>query len=120
MVAASAVRRTSGSPSSYELPKLGLREQLRAGRRTRRWLQLVVGLLTAALSISLMIEARLGLDPWNVLHEGLTHLLGVSFGAVTVISGVIVLLLWLPLKQPLGVGTIVNTVLIGGSIDLAL
>ena len=80
----------------------------------------MVGLLTAALSISLMIEARLGLDPWNVLHEGLTHLLGVSFGVVTVISGVIVLLLWLPLKQPLGVGTIVNTVLIGGSIDLTL
>ena len=80
----------------------------------------MVGLLTAALSISLMIEARLGLDPWNVLHEGLTHLLGVSFGVVTIISGVIVLLLWLPLKQPLGVGTIVNTVLIGGSIDLTL
>jgi uncharacterized membrane protein YczE len=112
--------RKGGSPQNYELPTLGLREQMRAGRLARRWLQLGAGLLAAALSIALMVEAHLGLDPWNVLHEGLTHRLGLSFGTVTIIAGTIVLLLWIPLRQPLGAGTIVNTVLIGGLIDVAL
>ncbi len=110
----------TGLSHDYELPSLNLRDQLRAGRHVRRWLQLVVGLLIAALSIAMMVEAHLGLDPWNVLHEGLVKHLGLSFGTVTVISGVVVLLLWIPLRQPLGAGTIVNAVLVGGLVDLAL
>src|SRR5215218_2837250 len=85
----------NGYPKNYELPTLNLRDQLRAGRHGRRWVQLVVGLLIAALSIAMMVEAHLGLDPWNVLHEGLVKHLGLSFGTVTIISGVAVLLLWL-------------------------
>jgi uncharacterized membrane protein YczE len=76
--------------------------------------------MSASLAIALMVEAHLGLDPWSVLHEGLSQLLGISFGTVTIISGAVVLLLWLPLKQPLGIGTLVNTVLIGGLIDATL
>jgi uncharacterized membrane protein YczE len=113
------MRRTE-SPKTYELPTLNLREQLRAGRHLRRWLQLVVGLVIAALSIAMMVEAHLGLDPWNVLHEGLIQHLGLSFGNVTVISGVVVLLLWIPLRQPLGAGTILNAILVGGLVDAAL
>jgi uncharacterized membrane protein YczE len=114
-----AMRRTELA-KSYELPSLNLKDQLRAGRHPRRWLQLVVGLMVAALSVAMMVEAHLGLDPWNVLHEGLVKHLGLSFGAVTVLSGVVVLLLWIPLRQPLGAGTIVNAVLIGGMVDVAL
>jgi uncharacterized membrane protein YczE len=113
------MRRTRLS-NNYELPTLNLRDQLRAGRHLRRWLQLVVGLVIAALSIAMMVEAHLGLDPWNVLHEGLVKHSGLSFGTVTVISGVVVLLLWIPLRQPLGLGTIVNAVLVGGLVDVAL
>jgi uncharacterized membrane protein YczE len=109
-----------GSPTTYRLPTLGFRQQLRAGRLARRWLQLVMGLLVAALAIAMMVEARLGLDPWSVLHEGLMRHLGTSFGTVTVVSGIIVLLCWIPLRQPLGAGTIVNAVIIGGLIDLSL
>src|SRR5215217_700220 len=110
----------NGYPKNYELPTLNLRDQLRAGRQGRRWLQLVVGLVIAALSIAMMVEAHLGLDPWNVLHEGLVKHLGLSFGTVTIVSGILVLVLWVPLRQPLGAGTIVNTLLIGGLIDVAL
>jgi len=110
----------NGYPKNYELPTLNLRDQLRAGRHGRRWLQLVVGLLLAALSIAMMVEAHLGLDPWNVLHEGLVKHLGLSFGTVTIISGVAVLLLWIPLRQPLGAGTVINAVLVGALVDVAL
>jgi uncharacterized membrane protein YczE len=108
------------SDSPNPLPTLSFRQQLRAGWLVRRWLQLVVGLLIAAFAIALMVEARLGLDPWTVLHEGLADRTGASFGTVTVVSGIVVLLLWIPLRQPLGAGTIVNTVLIGSVIDAAL
>ena len=108
------------SAPSYRLPTLGVREQLRAGRLTRRWLQLFAGLVMAGLSIGLMVEAHLGLDPWNVLHEGLTRFLPLSFGMVTIVSGLVVLLLWVPLRQPLGLGTVINLVLVGVLVDVAL
>jgi uncharacterized membrane protein YczE len=104
----------------YRLPSLSIRQQLRAGRLPRRWVQLVAGLLMAGFSIGLMVEAHLGLDPWNMMHEGLAHLLPLSFGAVTIVSGLVVLLLWIPLRQPLGLGTVVNTVLVGLMVDVAL
>jgi uncharacterized membrane protein YczE len=67
-----------------------------------------------------MVEAHLGLDPWNVLHEGLTRFLPLSFGMVTIVSGLVVLLLWVPLRQPLGLGTVINLVLVGVLVDVAL
>ena len=106
--------------SSPEVRTAGIRDQLRAGRLTRRLPQLVFGLVIAGVSIGLMVEAHLGLDPWNVLHEGLTHLLPVSFGVVTILSGLVVLLLWIPLRQPLGIGTVINIVVVGVVADLAL
>ena len=110
----------SRSRQPYRLPTLGIRQQLRAGRLTRRWLQLFAGLVMAGLSIGLMVEAHLGLDPWNVLHEGLTRFLPLSFGMVTIVSGLAVLLLWVPLRQPLGLGTVINLVLVGVLVDVAL
>jgi uncharacterized membrane protein YczE len=55
-----------------------------------------------------------------VLHEGLTRFLPLSFGMVTIVSGLVVLLLWVPLRQPLGLGTVINLVLVGVLVDVAL
>jgi uncharacterized membrane protein YczE len=104
----------------YRLPTLTMRQQLQAGRLTRRTVQLLAGLLMAGLSTGLMVEAHLGLDPWNVMHEGISHYVPLSFGTVTILSGLVVLLLWAPLHQPLGFGTLVNVVLVGLVVDVSL
>ena len=94
--------------------------QLRAGRLPRRLVQLYVGLVLYGLSMALMIQSRLGLDPWDVLHYGIARHLPVSFGTVVIGVGVIVLLAWIPLRQWPGLGTISNTVVIGLVTDAAL
>ena len=67
-----------------------------------------------------MIRARLGLGPWEVLHQGISERTGVPIGTVGIVVGLLVLLGWVPLKQRLGVGTITNAVLIGLTIDAVL
>nr|MDT0663386.1 hypothetical protein [Micromonospora sp. DSM 115978] len=89
-------------------------------RLPRRLAQLYSGLALYGISMALMIEASLGLNPWDVLHEGLTDLTGLSFGTVTVIVGTAVLLLWIPLRQRPGLGTVSNVVVIGVAVDAAL
>lgn len=89
-------------------------------RPTRRLAQLLVGLMLYGLSMALMIESTLGLDPWDVFHQGLTRLTGLSFGTVTIVVGALVLALWIPLRQRPGIGTISNVVVIGLAVDAAL
>src|SRR6187455_1808270 len=84
----------------------------------RRLTRLVVGLLLCGTGISLMIAADLGLSPWDVLHQGIAIHTGLDIGTVSIIVGFVVLLMWLPLKERLGVGTIVNVVLIGLTINV--
>ncbi len=67
-----------------------------------------------------MIESHLGLDPWDVFHQGLARRTGLSFGTVTIVVGVVVLLLWIPLRQRPGLGTVSNVIVIGLVVDLAL
>ncbi|MEJ2857237.1 MULTISPECIES: membrane protein YczE [unclassified Saccharothrix] len=86
----------------------------------RRLPQLFAGLWLYGASMALQIRATLGLDPWDVLHEGLSKRTGLSFGTITVLVGAAVLLLWIPLRQRPGVGTISNVVLIGVSVDVTL
>jgi uncharacterized membrane protein YczE len=86
----------------------------------RRIPQLMVGLWLYGASMALQIRAALGLDPWDVLHEGLTKITGLSFGLITAIVGAVVLLCWIPLKQKPGVGTISNVVVIGLAVDVTL
>lgn len=81
---------------------------------------LFIGLTLYGTSLSLMVRAGLGLGPWDVLHEGLTHRLGISFGAVTALTGTVVLLAWIPLRQRPGVGTVANIVVVAVSADLGL
>jgi|HigsolmetaAR206D_1030411.scaffolds.fasta_scaffold01442_12 uncharacterized membrane protein YczE len=91
------------------------------GRRlARRLLQLYAGLVLYGVSMALMIEAELGLDPWDVFHQGLSRRTGFSIGAVTIAVGALVLLLWIPLRQRPGLGTVSNVVVIGVAVDLAL
>lgn len=86
----------------------------------RRLPQLFAGLWLYGASMAMQIRATLGLDPWDVLHEGLTRRTGLSFGLITAITGVLVLLAWIPLRQKPGVGTIANVVLIAVSVDVTL
>ena len=89
-------------------------------RWIRRLTQLQIGLLLYGLSMALMIRSRLGLDPWDVFHQGIAKRTHLSFGTVTIIVGATVLLLWIPLRQRPGVGTLSNVVVIGVSVDLFL
>ncbi|GAB2824700.1 membrane protein YczE [Lentzea nigeriaca] len=86
----------------------------------RRLSQLFAGLWLYGASMGLHIRSTLGLDPWDVLHEGLARRTGLSFGLITAITGVLVLLAWIPLKQKPGVGTIANVVVIAISVDVTL
>ncbi|PSL54981.1 putative membrane protein YczE [Saccharothrix carnea] len=86
----------------------------------RRVPQLLAGLWLYGASMALQIRATLGLDPWDVLHEGLTKITGLSFGLITALVGAVVLLCWIPLKQKPGVGTVSNVVVIGVAVDVTL
>lgn len=86
----------------------------------RRVPQLFAGLWLYGASMALQIRATLGLDPWDVLHEGLTKITGLSFGTITALVGVVVLLCWIPLRQRPGVGTVSNVIVIGVAVDVSL
>lgn len=103
-----------------KLRDLGPVAQLKAGRLPRRLAQLVFGLWLFDLSIALLLVANLGAMPWDVLHQGLARNLPLSIGTVMILTGLAVLLLWVPLRETPGVGTIANAVLIGLFTDVWL
>ncbi|WP_353511031.1 hypothetical protein [Intrasporangium sp.] len=105
---------------SVPLLNLSPRDQLRAGKLPRRLVQLLVGLILYGVSMAMMLRATLGLNPWDVFHAGLTGRVPITFGQVTIIVGSLVLLLWIPLRQWPGLGTIANVVVIGLAVDAAL
>lgn len=86
----------------------------------RRLVQLYLGIALYGASMALMIRAGLGLDPWDVFHQGVADHLGFAFGVVTMLTGVAVLLLWIPLRQLPGLGTVSNVVGVGLSVDAVL
>lgn len=86
----------------------------------RRIAQLLLGLVLYGVSLALMVRANLGLDPWDVFHQGLSKHLGLSLGTVVNGVGALVLLLWWPLRQRPGLGTLANVLVIGTAVDLAL
>lgn len=79
----------------------------------RRFFQLSLGLFLFGFSTALMLRAGLGLNPWDVFHQGVAERLGWSIGAVIVAVGALVLLLWIPLRERPGVGTISNMLFVG-------
>lgn len=86
----------------------------------RRLGQLYAGLVLYGFSMALLVRARLGVMPWDVLHQGLGRSVGWSLGTVSVIVGALVLLLWIPLRERPGLGTVSNVFVIGVSVDLSL
>jgi uncharacterized membrane protein YczE len=87
------------------------------------WIRLIalyVGLVFFGTSCGLMIQAGLGNMPWDVLHQGLSNYLPLSVGAIAVILSLVVLLLWIPLRQRPGLGTISNALLVGTFISVTM
>jgi uncharacterized membrane protein YczE len=86
----------------------------------RRLAQLYAGLTLYGVSMALMVRSRLGVMPWDVLHQGLARQLDRSMGTITIVVGAVVLLAWMPLRQKPGIGTISNVVVVGLALDAAL
>jgi len=87
---------------------------------TRRWAQLLLGIFLYGIAIAMMVRAAVGLSPWDVLAQGLSLRTGIPFGFVTNIVGGVVLLFWIPLRQKLGIGTVLNALLVGPSAEVGL
>ena len=86
----------------------------------RRFVQLLIGLTLFGGGIGLMLQSRLGLSPWDVLHEGLAERVGLTVGIWSILVSFAVLLAWIPLMERYGIGTILNAVLIGVMIDITV
>lgn len=92
----------------------------RHGHVARRLFQLYAGLVLYGASSALLVRSGLGLEPWNVLHQGLSERTGLSMGLVLTVTGAAVLLLWIPLRQRPGLGTVSNVLVIGAAMDATL
>lgn len=86
----------------------------------RRLAQLLVGLFLYGIAIAMMVQAGVGISPWDVLSQGVARLTGLPFGLVTNAIGALVVLLWIPIRQKPGLGTLLNVLLIGPSAQLGL
>lgn len=93
---------------------------LRGRRLPRRWVQLFIGLYLYGVGIAFMIRGEIGAAPWDVMSQGIALHVPLSFGVITILTSVVVLVLWLPLRQRYGIGTLLNALLVGLSADLAL
>jgi uncharacterized membrane protein YczE len=93
---------------------------LRRDRLAWRLARLYLGLVGFGVSLALMVQARLGLDPWDVLHQGIARHLGVQLGWVTIGVSGLVLLAWIPLRQRPGLGTVSNAIIVGLVVNGAL
>jgi len=89
-------------------------------RPVQRTTRLAVGLVLFGLSLALLVRAGLGLDPWDVFNQGVAKRTGLSLGQVTILSSVLVLACWAPLRQRPGVGTVGNAMVVGPVLDLGL
>ncbi|MEJ7833698.1 MAG: hypothetical protein WKF79_12340 [Nocardioides sp.] len=111
---------SSIAASSSGLSDLGPLAQLRAGRLPRRLVQLYVGLVLYGVSLAMMVRADLGLAPWDVLHSGLIRHVPITLGQAVVLMSFVVLVLWVPLKEMPGLGTVSNAVVVGLAVDATL
>ena len=113
-----------GAPRATRLASVRMSDELPTVIGPVRVLQvmprLIGGLTLCAAGITTMVRADLGLGPWDVLHQGLARATGMSIGAATILIGFVVLLLWLPLRQRPGIGTLTNVIWIGTALDILL
>ncbi|MEV5509955.1 YczE/YyaS/YitT family protein [Streptomyces orinoci] len=87
---------------------------------TRRLVHLYAGLALFGFSVALQLRAALGLSSWDVFHQGVARRTGLSMGTVVILASLVVLLLWIPLRERPGAGTVSNVLLVGLGIDLTL
>jgi uncharacterized membrane protein YczE len=97
-----------------------IRGLLPAERRAARLIQLIAGLGVYGVSEALMLAPAVGVDPWDVFHTGLARITGIPVGTVIILASFVVLLLWIPMRQRPGLGTVANIVVIGAMVDLIL
>lgn len=116
----SSIVSTGSTAPRGVLVDLGPVAQLRAGRLARRLPQLYIGLFLYGVSLALMVRGSLGLAPWDVLHSGFIRHVPMSLGQAVVLFSFVVLVLWIPLKEMPGLGTISNAVVVGLSADATL
>jgi uncharacterized membrane protein YczE len=86
----------------------------------RRLPRLLVGIVCLGVGISLMVQARLGLSPWDVLHQGISEQTGLEFGTVVIVLGLAILPFWVPLGQRFGIGTVINVLTVGVVVNLTI
>ena len=89
-------------------------------RRSRRTIQLLVGLFLFGIGLAFIVRGTLGVSPWDVLTLGISQRLPLTFGTISVIVSFFVLLAWIPLRQKPGIGTVANALLVGPSADIGL
>lgn len=108
------------TPSHDDAQYARVRSWPNARELRRRLPPLVLSLFVMGFAIAVSVRAELGLAPWDVFHQGVADATGVSFGVVVVLTGLVVLLAWIPLRQRVGIGTVLNTLSIGFIADLGL
>ncbi|ASQ98299.1 hypothetical protein [Streptomyces sp. 11-1-2] len=89
-------------------------------RLPRRLVQLYVGLVLYGASMGLQLRAAVGLDPWDAFHQGIAEHTPLSIGTVTVVVGLVALLLWIPLRERPGLGTVSNVMVLGPVMDATM
>ncbi|NND74664.1 MAG: hypothetical protein HKN44_06615 [Ilumatobacter sp.] len=89
-------------------------------RPVERLVRCVFGLVLFGIGISMLIDSDLGAAPWDVFHTGVSDLTGISVGNIVIITGIALLLLWIPLRERPGLGTLLNAVVIGIVVDISL
>lgn len=112
--------RWTASPAHLTRTVLDVPFLLPAPDLRHRLPRLLVGLVLFGVGIAFMVRADLGLSPWDVLHQGVAGRTALTIGTVSIITSGCVLLLWIPLRERLGIGTLLNAVLIGLVVDLTL
>jgi len=92
-----------------------------AGRRlARRGVQLLIGLFLYGIGIAFIVRGEIGAAPWDVLTQGISNHVPLSFGVITILTSIVVLILWIPLRQKPGIGTLLNALLVGPAADVGL
>lgn len=102
------------------LDNLSLRDQLGVDRLPRRLVQMMIGLTGFGLSLAMLLSSGLGGAPWDVLHAALAARTGATVGTMSITVSFVLLLLWIPLRERIGIGTVANAIWVGVSIDLGL
>jgi uncharacterized membrane protein YczE len=111
---------TAPEPQRRTLTDLGPVAQLRAGRLARRLTQLYAGLVLYGVSLACMVRGDLGLAPWDVLHSGFIRHVPITLGQAVILFSFVVLLLWIPLREVPGLGTVSNAIVVGLAADATL